>query len=162
MDTVKHDIKTCLVEVVSYLQSHLPHDSIFLRDTRALHPKFKKQSGGQAAFGRLAYTMSNVLKNTGMYVKSASSFADDIKLQYNLYQTVEIAYDSKAPLDRYWTTVAAYVGNDGKCCFGELATLAKHCLSVSHGNAVPERGFSINKQMLQNRTQLKDKRSYAC
>lgn len=129
---------------------------MFLRDARSLHPTFKKKTSGQAAFGRLAYTMSNVLKSTGMYVKSASNFAVDIKLQYNLYQTVEIAYDAKAPLDQYWTTVAAYVDNDGKCCFAELGTLAKHCLSVSHGNAVPERGFSINKQMLRNRTQLKD------
>lgn len=41
-------------------------------------------------------------------------------------------------------------------CYSELSELMKHCLCVSHGNAVPERGFSINKNMLEDRTLLKE------
>lgn len=157
VDVVKHEIKSCYVEVVSYLQGHLPHDSTFLRDCRALHPDFKNKSGGQAEFGRLAYQMSNVLKNTEMYVKPASQYADEIKRQFLLYQNVSILYEPTKCIDNYWTTVGAFVDTDGKCCLAELAALAIDCLCVSHGNAIPERGFSINKQLLQDRSQLQEK-----
>lgn len=156
LDAVKFDIKTCLVEVTVYLQKHLPHDSAFLRDARVLKPKTLGTSSGQAAFGRLAFLVSNILKNTGLYSKQPENVADDIKRQYALYETVDIAYNPKISLEHYWTTVAAHVGSDGKPCFVELAALAKQCLIVSHGNAIPERGFSENKRLLQDRVQLKE------
>lgn len=79
MDLSKLQMKSCLIEVASYLQSHLPHDSTFLHDARALHPDFRKPS-----FGRLAYIMANVLSNTGIYTKPSANFADDIRRQYSL------------------------------------------------------------------------------
>lgn len=157
IDAVKHEIKSCYVEVVSYLQQHFPHDSTFLRDCRALHPDYKTKSSGLAAFGRLAYLLSNVLKNTGIYIISAGQLADEIKRQYLIYQTIDILYDPTETVNEYWNRVGAFVGTDGKCCFAELAALAKDCLCVSHGNAVPERGFSINKQILQDRSQMQEK-----
>lgn len=38
--------------------------------------------------------------------------------------------------------------------FGELVKLVKVCLSLSHGNAEPERGFSENKKILEGRGDL--------
>lgn len=153
---IKSAIKACYTEVVSYLQKHLPHDSNFLRDARAIHPEFKKHTSGQASFGRLAYVMANILKNTSSYLQTPEQFADTIKRQYSMFQSVDFTYDPTKNIDHFWSTVGAYVGVDGSHCFRELASLAIHCLCVSHGNAIPERGFSVNKRMLQDRTPLKE------
>ena len=40
------------------------------------------------------------------------------------------------------------LNEDGKPKCDQLFSLAKAVLSISHGNVVPERGFSINKYML--------------
>lgn len=153
---MKHEIKSCYVEVVSYLQEHLPRVSSYLRDCRVLNPDFKDNFGGQATFGRLAYKMSNVLKDTGMYVNPASQFADEIKRQFLLYQSVNISFEPTKYIENYWTTVSSFVDTDGHCCMFELATLAIDYLCVSHGN-VTERGLSINKQLLQDRSQLQER-----
>lgn len=39
--------------------------------------------------------------------------------------------------------MAEFKGLDGNLCFSELAELANHCLCISHGNAVLERGFTV-------------------
>lgn len=156
MDSVKQHIKICLITVTSYLQSHLPFDSNFLRDARSLHPSFKNNVSAQAAFGRLAYMMSIVLNNTGIYIKPAANFSDDMKIQFSLYQTMNFDYNKELSLDQFWTNVGEYVDTDGKNIFREIAILSKNCLCTSHGNAVPERGFSINKRILQDRTSLNE------
>ena len=51
-------------------------------------------------------------------------------------------------LDDYWSSVKNFLNEDGKPKYDQLFSLAKAVLSISHGNSVPERGFSINKYML--------------
>lgn len=92
-----------------------------------------------------------------MYLKPAAHIADEIKRQYLMYQGVSIQYDQTQSVEHHWATVGKYVGTDNKFCFAELATVAIDCLCVSHGNAVPERGFSVNKHLLQDRSLLKEK-----
>lgn len=85
------------------------------------------------------------------------NFADDVKRQYNHFQTEDIEFDSTtSTIDQYWTKEGDIRGSNGMPCFSELAKLAKHCLCVSHGNAVPERGFSVNKMILEEREMLKE------
>lgn len=97
----------------------------------------------------VAFTMGKVLRGVFIYTKSPKTFANDVKRQYMHFQTEDIEYDSmETTIDDYW--------DNGMPCFFELAKLAKHCLCVSHGNAVPKRGFSINKMILQEREMLKE------
>ena len=51
-------------------------------------------------------------------------------------------------LDDYWCSVKMILNENGKPKYPQLFSLAKSILSLSHGNVVPERGFSINKYML--------------
>ena len=51
-------------------------------------------------------------------------------------------------IDEYWDKVSKICGDDGTAKYPQLASLMKVVLCLSHGNAVPERGFSINKIML--------------
>lgn len=156
LDAVKNEFRNCFMKVTEYLQNHLPVDSVFLRDLRVLNPDMQKQINGEAAFGRLATQMMSVLKHSSIYAVQPAEFVDKIKRQYILYRMETFPYDSDEPIDKYWSAVSTYVGTDGKCCFVELATLAKHCLCVSHGNADAERGFSVNKYVLQDRGSLKE------
>ena len=51
-------------------------------------------------------------------------------------------------IDFYWRSIGAITGTDGKIKYPQLFALVKCMLSLSHGNAVPERGFSINKKLI--------------
>lgn len=51
-------------------------------------------------------------------------------------------------VDEYWDKVSKIKGEDGSVKYVQLGALMKVVLCLSHGNAVPERGFSINKIML--------------
>ena len=52
-------------------------------------------------------------------------------------------------IDHYWTKVNEIVNESGLKKYTQLFCLVKCVLSLSHGNAVAERGFSINKLMLE-------------
>ena len=51
-------------------------------------------------------------------------------------------------IDEYWTQIHKIVNEEGKVKYNKLFVLAKCVLTLSHGNADPERGFSINKYLL--------------
>ena len=51
-------------------------------------------------------------------------------------------------IDEYWTQIHKIVNKEGKVKYKQLFVLAKCVLTLSHGNADPERGFSINKYLL--------------
>ena len=52
-------------------------------------------------------------------------------------------------IDHYWRQIDGLRDDRGSLKYPELFALGKHVLSVSHGNSTPERGFSINKIMLE-------------
>lgn len=52
-------------------------------------------------------------------------------------------------IDHYWSYVGKLVGDDGQPKYTQLFALAKCILSLSHGNAVPEKGFSINRKLIE-------------
>ena len=51
-------------------------------------------------------------------------------------------------IDHYWRSIGGMLNCDGKPKYVQLFQLAICILSFSDGNAVPERGFSINKKLL--------------
>ena len=53
-------------------------------------------------------------------------------------------------IDKYWSSVGKMVDDNGFFKYPQLFALVKCVLSLSHGNAVPERGFSINKILLES------------
>ncbi|XP_066933369.1 uncharacterized protein [Clytia hemisphaerica] len=52
-------------------------------------------------------------------------------------------------IDHYWRFVGQLTGDDGKPKYPHLYALVKCILCLSHGNAIPERGFSINKRIIE-------------
>ena len=51
-------------------------------------------------------------------------------------------------IDYYWRNVRSLVCDDGQSKYMQLFALMKCVLSLSHGNVVPERRFSIIKKLL--------------
>ena len=52
-------------------------------------------------------------------------------------------------IDKYWSKIGELVGDKGCYMYQQLIALIKCVLSLSHGNAVPERGSSINNILLE-------------
>ena len=61
----------------------------------------------------------------------------------------EVTADRMARIDHYWNDVASLVDEEGKPKYPNLCKFSRCILTLSHGNADPERGFSITKQQLQ-------------
>ena len=53
-------------------------------------------------------------------------------------------------MDEFWQKVVTMADSDGSLKYPQLFALMKCVLSLSHGNTVPERGFSVNKIMLES------------
>ena len=53
-------------------------------------------------------------------------------------------------MDEFWQGVGTMADSDGSLTYPQLCALMKCVLSLSHGNTVPERGFSMNKIMLES------------
>ncbi|CAL4241631.1 unnamed protein product [Meganyctiphanes norvegica] len=51
-------------------------------------------------------------------------------------------------IDSYWSRVFEVKDSDGRKRFPQLAAFVKVILTLSHGNAGPEQGFSINKSII--------------
>ena len=52
-------------------------------------------------------------------------------------------------IDHFWSKVGSLTDDNGCLKYTQLFCLIKCVLSLSHGNSVPERGFSINKLLLE-------------
>ena len=63
-------------------------------------------------------------------------------------QPAQPAWTKYRRIDEFWGKVEELVDNFGAKKYPQLVTLVKCVVSLSHGNATPERGFSINKILL--------------
>lgn len=158
LEETKMQFKACFVDICSYLQKQMPHDSTFLRDVTCINPKNKLKATAVSFCARLASTVANCLKNTNFLKNhNIDTYTDLIKMQFRLYQTQTVDMNiEEEKIDLYWTKVGSIKNDNNELIYKELADMVKAVLSISHGNAVPERGFSLNKNLLENRTSLKE------
>lgn len=107
------------------------------------------------AVGRIATKIGKILNKTNIVKSDADKFTDLVKNQYLHFQTESFETQiEKTKIDVFWYKISQITDQHENLKFKELGKLALAVLSVSHGNAVPERGFSLNKQILQNRELL--------
>lgn len=72
-------------------------------------------------------------------------------LEYYTLEPVKVILSQFRCIDHYWRSIGAILNEDGKPKYVQLYQLAKCVLSVFHGNAVPERCFSIKKKIIEAR-----------
>lgn len=156
LDQHKLQLRACFIGVTVYLQKHLPHDSIFLKDLTSLQPDNRKRSSSAPAIRRVALKIANVLSNTRLTPLTPERYADEVMSQFNIYQSDTFEMPNTDPdkplsIEDYWNFIGKLPDSEGKLKYKELLKLVRTCLSISHGNADPERGFSENKAILDGR-----------
>ena len=71
-------------------------------------------------------------------------------LQICMIEPTPSILETECKIDEFWQKVGSIKEKDGSSRYPQLFALIKCVLSLSHGNAVPERGFSVNKIMLES------------
>jgi hypothetical protein len=134
------EIRSCLKTTTAYLQKHLPISNPVLRNLQCLHPLARKQIISRATVGRLCQHLKKVSKT--------DVFVDKVDAEWLLYMASKevdaFTPQITADICTYWNNVSKVTGVNGSKMFPHLSHLAKASLTVSHGNAVAERGFSVN------------------
>ena len=68
-------------------------------------------------------------------------------LSVYMMEPVSTTFESYCGMDEFWQKVGTMAYSDGSFKYPRLFALIKCVLSLSHGNTVPERGFSVNASM---------------
>ena len=124
VDDLKDMIKT---EVSFYRMETIPESFYLIKDATEKEKEAKKTSAGQRAYWKQAYEVIVGIEE------------EDIGDQVNIFRRI----------DNYWIDIGHITDEiTGLPKYGKLSKLAMCVLVLPHGNAEPERGFSINKFML--------------
>ena len=78
----------------------------------------------------------------------SDSYWNRVHAEFGLEQQPAASQGRTKRIDSYWEEIACMKDELGNPLFPHLTTLVKCLLSLSHGNATPESGFSINKAIL--------------
>lgn len=72
VDIIKTEMKTCFIELTSYLQVKLPHNNKLLADIQYIHPTKQNDENAVSAIERVAEKFSSVLSGT-TFIKNIST-----------------------------------------------------------------------------------------
>ena len=93
-------------------------------------------------------TVDEVLPETLKSVKETSK----VSYEENAFKAFGLNIPTKLPkqerIDTYWEKIGSMKDDSGHLKYLQLFSLVKCVLSISHSNSIPERGFSINKHLL--------------
>lgn len=148
---VLHNIRHIYIEICEYLTKKLPLSNVLLQDLQYISPDLQKSPKAKDAMSRLVITLSKVTKTD--FVR------DQIKSEFQLYtvedlSVVHSSYQHDKNICKFWAEVAKMKDLAGNEKYSYLCKFIKTCLTISHGNSVPERGFSMNNMIV-----TKDKNS---
>ncbi len=155
------DIKKFFEACTSHLLKKLPLSNVILQNVACLSPLLRKEPHSLQMM--LALTENLPYCNT-------ADIKDRVSGEWRMYQEEEIhrdlfvlsegqnedgtAYVKYRRIDEYWYRVLQITDTRGEAKYHSLAVIVKIALSISHGQADVERGFSTNKRILDNRTVL--------
>ena len=134
-------MKAFYAAVAGHLLKTLPFGIKLLKDVRCLQPLGREKSSTVSEIRRIGEVMpSVVIKDTEVSVLTD---------EWKLYQ-VEAVLDSWTELriDQYWSKLFAIKLSTGDVKYKILPRVVKACMTLPHGNADLERGFSVNARAL--------------
>lgn len=140
------EFKQCFKSIATFMQTRLPLTNPVLRDLSCLQPKNRKVDKAKSAISRLCLHMKKVTKT--------DEFCDRVNAEWMVYMsdssvdTLQEDFDTTGDICAYWQKVSEVPNGSGGKKYASLSVVAKTALILSHGNAIPERGFSINNAML--------------
>lgn len=133
------------------LLTQLPIKSLFIKHATAIDPVNKFDKGASKSLTYLAERIGSCLKNT---LKSpVQDYVDKVHTEFQLYVTDNNLPKGFKRLDEYWWAVLESTDN----CYQNLCKLAFNVMIVAVTNVDAERGFSINKDILEGRSNMTEK-----
>jgi len=98
-------------------------------------------------------TQCDYIDDGTVYINYKMCFALDTQCDYSDDRTAYINYKR---IDEYWRSVLESTNSRGSPKYPSLGVLVKALLSLLHGQADAERGFSISKQVLEDKTLISE------
>ena len=158
------DIKKFMEKCAGYLANKLPLSNVLLKNLACLSPLLRTEPSSLQMIGAVVASLP--------YCNSSET-SDRVLREWRSYQEAEVpedfyieakgqnsdgtAYVKYKRLDSYWHRIIQMTDHHGEPKYQTLATVVKLALSISHGQADVERGFSVNKMILTDRTSLSEK-----
>lgn len=119
--------------------------STIIQNLRCLNPKLRCEAN-------TFEMMSKLLNNVPQVIPPGLS--TDILDEWRLYMVIEVPAEwyttpdgSSKSIDEYWNNVFQCNDDSGGKKFKLLPVVVKALMCLAHGNADPERGFSVNKRI---------------
>ncbi|CAF4588684.1 unnamed protein product [Rotaria sp. Silwood2] len=148
------DARLIYLTIAQELKRTLPLNNEFLQHVRFIHPLLRQHESTRNSMMIVARELPHLLSDDDL---------DQLNAEWRLYvnETVPIEWykhnsvgvNSQEiikyhPVDYYWKYIFAMKNSSGGTKFLILSKLVKSILSLSHGNADVERGFSENASLV--------------
>ncbi|KAL3184722.1 hypothetical protein MRX96_005828 [Rhipicephalus microplus] len=131
------------LKATDYLLSRLPFQNMTLQSLRCLSPNDREEELSGSELRCLAMKLPQVIQPGEI-----SMLIDE----YTVFQLDTL--ESTENIDEYWRAAFDLKKCDGTTKYPLLSKLVKALISIPHGNADVERGFSENRRLLQDRARL--------
>ena len=138
--------RQCLKQIATYMQTALPVQNPVLRDLRCLQPSARKLEETKSTVFRLCQHLKKITRMNDM--------CDRVQAEWLMYMfdhsldPAHTEYEKSGNICQYWVTVSEVPDGMGGKKYVNVAHVAKAALTLSHSNAIPERGFSVNNALL--------------
>lgn len=137
-------VRKAIFSTVDYMRSNFPYCNQILKDMDIFRPLDVKKdiTHGLHAISRIA-----------KYLHFPENIIDNIREEWKLLKCDDQAQEillqnSDSRIDVYWHSLESIVNRNKEIKYRNFLSLIKTVLVLPHGNADPERGFSINNCML--------------
>ncbi|KAL1426107.1 hypothetical protein MTO96_018580 [Rhipicephalus appendiculatus] len=130
------------LKATDYLLSRLPFQNMTLRSLRCLSPNAREEESSGPELRCLAMKLPQVIQPGEISI---------LMDEYTVFQLDTL--ESAQNIDEYWRAAFDLKKCDGTTKY-PLSKLVNALLSIPHGNADVERGFSENRRLLQDRARL--------
>ncbi|CAF2442928.1 unnamed protein product [Rotaria sp. Silwood2] len=148
------DVRLIYLTIAQTLKRTLPLNNEFLRHVRFIHPLSRQHESTRNSMMIVARELPHLLSDDDLDQLSAEwRLYENETIPNEWYEHKSIGVDSREiikyhPVDYYWKYIFAMKNSSGNTKFLILSKLVKSILSLSHGNADVERGFSENASLV--------------
>ncbi len=159
------DVLKFFETTAKYMINKLPLNNVLLKNLSCLHPLLRSTANS-------VQMVSSIVDNIPM-ISSITELKDKILQDWRKYQEENIKEDfyvtergqkedgtpfvNYKRIDEYWNKVLQITDLHGQPKYESLSVMIKAALCLSHGQADVERGFSLNKQIIEDRATLSEK-----
>lgn len=150
---IKEEMKLCYIDLVERLQKKLNVRSRFLQYSAYIDPNNRFNPNAVTGIKYLAQKIGNSLKSS--LKMSESDWVDKVVSEFNFFILEKDIPHKFDRLDDFWFQIED-ITEDNRKKYKHLCDLCFHIMTLSVTNVEAERGFSINKMLLDGRESMSE------